>query len=157
VASVGFAILAFAVFGVSLRPTLAMSTWQPQPGELEAVRAIHLPSDSVILANVYTEGFIRAEFGVPGLIDGRAPYTDAGVLVQANELLRRTRAFFADPAAAPFDFHRYGVTQVLVVTQRWTVGSPGRLFPTDADAIERQAGLEKMTETTGFRLYRVIR
>jgi hypothetical protein len=69
-----------------------------QKADAQALRALVLPSGSVVLANAYTEGVIAELLDSSGLLEGRAPYTYPDLLNRANTLLRDGARFYADPA-----------------------------------------------------------
>jgi hypothetical protein len=146
------ATVAFAV--------LAGAAQRPADGRLGALRDLDLGRDSLILANSYTEGYLRSVVGAPGLIEGRAPYTQARLLDRANRLLADARRFFASPRAtrAIPGTGRDGErpTHVLVATDpSWVLGTL-YVLPTDVDALDERRDLRLEQVGDGFRLYRVV-
>lgn len=153
--------VALLVVAVLLAAATAPAVWRlgrlgPSTQRVAEARALSLPPGSLILANSYTDGFLRAGVGTPGLIEGRAPYTEARLLRRANRLLLDAQAFFADPAPDR-RIPGAGVTHVLVATDNaWTLGTPV-VMPTDRKALDRRPDLRLEATGAGFRLYRVRR
>jgi len=132
---IGVVLLAFATPHVLLNGSRQIA----QPATVQDQRRADL-SGGVILSNAYTEGYLPAVFGLPGLLDGRAPYTEAGLLDRANRLRSEARSYFADPDASPFDLEGNGITYVVVTTRSWVLGTP-RWFPADVNALRSRPEL----------------
>jgi hypothetical protein len=160
VATVAFAALAGAAFVHGLDRVDAYAAQRPADGRLGALRDLDLPRDSLILANSYTEGYLRSVVGAPGMIEGRAPYTQARLLDRANRLLGDARRFFASPSATRAipgtGGHGERPTHVLVATDpSWVLGTL-YVLPTDVDALDERRDLRLEQVGDGFRLYRVV-
>lgn len=130
---------------------------EQRPGDevLGALRTRRVAPDDVILTNGYSEGMLTVLTGARGVLDGRAPYTDAPVLARANDLLARASRFFAAPDADDAALPCRGVDYVLVATEAGkTLGMPSAL-PLDAVALDRRDDLALIAAGPGYRLYRV--
>jgi len=132
----------------------ARARQRPLPETLGALRDLGLDENDILLTNVYSEGVVPVMTGARGAIDGRAPYANSKLLARANTLLAGTRAYMAGPATgAPLPCA--GITHLLVATGGWALGSPF-VFPTDFAGLETRPELELVSDSPGFRLYRVI-
>ncbi len=129
---------------------------RPAADRLAVLRGLNLPPRSVVLANSYTEGFLRAVLGARGVVEGRAPYTESRLLERANRSLDEARRFFAAPAT-PGRTIPGDPAYVLAVTDGdWNLGTPF-VMPTDLDALQQRRDLHLLQANPGFRLYRVVR
>jgi len=126
----------------------------PQPEVFASQMRLEL-EPGLALANAYTEGYLPIVFGVPGLLDGRAPYTEAVLLDRANLLLSDAREYFSDPTHVEFDFARYGIRYVIVTDRSWVLGTP-RWFPADVDALRSTPSLSLIENGDGFYLFQVV-
>jgi hypothetical protein len=126
---------------------------QPSDATLTSLRGLHLRPGEIVLSNSYTEGFLRVVLGEPGLLEGRAPYTERGLLFRSNRLLRESQAFFRDPGDRRIPGRH--VRHVLVAVDKgWTTSTP-YVFPTDVNALERRPDLRLEAVGPGYRLYAV--
>jgi hypothetical protein len=130
------------------------STQIAAPGMVTIERSLGL-NDGLILANGYTEGFLPAVFGSPGLLDGRAPYTEASLLDRANTLLARSRAFFDNPLESDLDLQGLGVAYVVVTGQSWSIGTV-RWFEANTFDLDARGDLERVFIGPGLLVYRVV-
>ncbi len=151
-------VLAVAVFIPAARWTSQLDVQQPSRTALGALRDIRLPASALVLTNSYSEGFVPDVTGGRGVLDGRAPYTEAGVLQRVNGQLRRSIHWFAAPSVAgvaqPLPFP--GITHVLISTGTpWALGN-GVAFPTDVAALDARPDLQVARVGPGFKLYRVV-
>jgi len=153
---VGPLLLAVALLGAATVPgTQRFGNLAPRDDRIGALRALRLPPGSLVLANSYTDGFLRANLDTPGLVEGRAPYTEARLLRRAIHLLTEAQAFFADPTGPLPSGGRRRVTHVLVATDTsWNLGTPV-VMPTDLGALDRRPDLRRLGAGPGFVLYRV--
>lgn len=127
---------------------------QPGAASLAALTRLDLPRGSLVLSNGYTEGVLRFAVGSPGLLEGRAPYTEQRLLHRANVLLASATKFFSSPdPSRPIPGH--GVTHLLVATGHgWTLTTP-YVMTTNLDLLDRRPDLTLETVGPGWRLYRV--
>jgi hypothetical protein len=125
-----------------------------RPGRetLAALRDLDLPDDAVVLTNGYSEGLLAVVTGATGVLDGRAPYTDAPLLTRANTLLVQAKGVIDGSGAY---LPCTGITHVLVATDGGrTLGMPAA-FATDLAALDDRADLRLAGEGPNYRLYRV--
>ena len=151
-------VFALAVFVPAARWTASLDIQMPSRESLGSLRDLGLSSDALVLTNSYSEGFVPDVTGGRGLLDGRAPYTESGVLQKVNRRLQASIKWFAAPAshgvAEPLPVP--GVTHVLVSTiTPWDLGA-GVAFPTDVAALDGRSDLYLLRVGPGFRLYSVV-
>lgn len=87
--------------------------WRPAAADREALESVEIPSDAVVVANAYTEGYVHHVTGATVLLEGRAPYTFPDQLDRSLRLLQEAKRFYADPAANSQFLDRYDVDYVL--------------------------------------------
>jgi hypothetical protein len=125
---------------------------RPRRETLAALRDLDLPDDAVVLTNGYSEGLLAVVTGATGVLDGRAPYTDAPLLTRANTLLVQAKGVIDGSGAY---LPCTGITHVLVATDGGrTLGMPAA-FATDLAALDDRADLRLAGEGPNYRLYRV--
>jgi hypothetical protein len=131
--------------------------FSPGREQLEAWASLPLPSDDVVLANGYTEGFIPDVTGAQGLLDGRAPYTFDDQLLRANGLLRAAHAFFNHPHRH-WDFISKNHVSWVAVGQpgSWALGT-GNIWtaPPTVAGLHRCPGLAQVVEDPALSVFRV--
>lgn len=158
VAAVIAVVVALGVGVPAARWTHSLDVQQPSTDALGQLRNLHLPADALVLTNAYSEGYVPVVTGARGALDGRAPYTERGVLERVNGLLRSSVDFFASPSpvdGAPPPLPVEGVTHVLVGTGPWSLGA-GTQFPTDVEGLERRSDLRLVQAGAGFALFEVV-
>jgi len=153
---VGSTVILFGGLWVAALPTASHTarTQQPPEGTLAIERNLRLPN-GIALANAYTEGFLPAMMHVDGLLDGRAPYTDAQLLERANLLLTMSSGFFGDPENAPFPFAAFGVRYVIVANRSWALGT-SRIIRTNSKALRSDASLKPILDNADLTIYEVV-
>jgi hypothetical protein len=128
---------------------------RPSAAELGALRKVREPGD-IVLTNGYSEGLVPVVTGTRGVLDGRAPYTDAPLLDRANTLLARSSRFFRDPLARGAPLPCRGIQYLLVSQDSGrTLGMPSA-FPTDSVGLDQRRDLRLVGTGPGFRVYRVV-
>ncbi len=152
-------VVALGVGIPAARWTHSLDVQQPATATLGQLRNLDLPAGSLVLTNSYSEGYVPVVTGARGVVDGRAPYTERGVLERVNGVLRSSIDFFAHPAppdgAAP-PLPVDGITHVLVGTGPWSLGA-GSQFPTDVAALTHRPDLRLIRSGDGYALYEVVR
>jgi hypothetical protein len=151
-------VLVVVVGFPAARWTRSLHVQQPAVDALGQLRNLHLPADALVLTNVYSEGYVPVVTGGRGVLDGRAPYTERGVLERVNGLLRSSITWFADPAPlgrAQPPLPLPGITHVLVATAPWSLGA-GSQFVTDVEGLRRRADLRLVQAGAGFALFAVV-
>lgn len=128
---------------------------RPPEDRLAVLRTLGLPPRSLVLANSYTEGFLRVVMGARGVVEGRAPYTESRLLDQANRSLDETRRFFAEPDTRGRPVPGDPAYVLAVTDDDWNLGTPF-VMPTDLDALQQRNDLRLERSGPGFRLYRVV-
>lgn len=152
IGAVGLMVVLLLVHGVPDQRRYASQ--QPSAASLAALTQLDLPRGALVLSNAYTEGVLRLAVGAPGLLEGRAPYTERRLLRRANGLLANASEFFASPdPKRPIPGR--GVTHVLVATgPGWTLTTP-YVMPTNLAVLDRRTDLTLEKAGRGWRLYRV--
>lgn len=134
-----------------------MGEKRPTQGDMAALRSLHIPHGSVVLANAYTEGYLRQVTGAEGLLEGRAPYTFPRVLDRANQLLEGARTYFHRPRANSDFLAEHDVRYVIVSKPAsWSLAS-GSVFRgrPPLRRLESSPGLTRVLTRPGFLVYRV--
>ena len=96
---------------------------------MSALQRLGLSSDSVVLTNAYTEGYVAQVMGATGLLDGRAPYTYPTVLTRANRLLREAKTFYRAPVTTSTSWTENHVSYVVVARAAPTRSLPPTSSP----------------------------
>jgi hypothetical protein len=139
--------------GVSASTVWGIRTWQPSRSALSGLRSIDLPPNSLVVTNAFSEGFVPAVLGRPGITDGRGPYLEGEQLLRrATRILDEAHQFFARPAERWPALRNRGVTHVLVGTKDRMFGT-SQLFPVDMNALTALPDLRLVKRGDGFLLY----
>lgn len=153
------AVVVVLAIGVpAARWTMSLDVQEPAVATLGQLRNLRLPAGALVLTNVYSEGYVPVVVGARGVLDGRAPYTERGVLERVNGLLKTSISWFAHPApidAPPPPLPVPGITHVLVATGPWALGA-GVQFPTDIEGLRRRPDLRLLRVGEGFALFAVV-
>jgi hypothetical protein len=128
---------------------------RPPADRLAVLRDLGLPPRSMVLANSYTEGFLRVVMGARGVVEGRAPYTEPRLLDRTNRSLEEARRFFADPSSPGRKIPDHPAYVFAVTDDDWNLGTPF-VMPTDFDGLQQRTDLRLVRMGPGFRLYRVV-
>ncbi len=128
---------------------------RPTAERLAVLRDLGLPPGSLVLANSYTEGFLRVVLGARGVVEGRAPYTEKHLLNEANRSLDETRRFFAEPDTPGRPIPGDPAYVLAVTDDDWNLGTPF-VMATDLDGLQQRRDLRLVRSEPGFRLYRVV-
>jgi hypothetical protein len=155
VASALLVVLGACALGQGLERIDMFTDQRPDADRLAVLRDLGLPADSLVLANSYTEGFLRVVLGSRGVIEGRAPYTESRLLADANTSLDETRRFFAAPTTPGLPIPGDPEYVLAVTDDDWNLGTP-YVMPTDLDALNGRADLRLVRDGPGFRVYRVV-
>lgn len=147
--------LTVTLWWFSVDPTRAQRERQPSQATLRSLRALDLAPGGTVLTNTYTQGFIRYNLRANGLLDGRAPYLEARLLVRSNRILVATGQYMREPALHPFPFTKYDVKYVLAGTAPSALGNP-IAFPTDIGKLRLDTNLKVVREGPGYTLFRVV-
>lgn len=131
------ALLAAAAFDISERGLGEM----PLRPAMSQLRSLDL--SGVALANGYTEGFLATNLGLQGVLEGRAPYTDAALLDRTTISLEKAQEFFANPRDSTFDTSPYDI--LIAATQPWAMGSANP-FPVDVAGFRATPGFTVVAE-----------
>jgi hypothetical protein len=150
----GVVLVSLALWGRAVPVTRRVTGNQQPPANVLTFERNTPLAPGIALANAYTEGYLPVVFGVPGLLDGRAPYTEASLLTRANTLRADARAFFADPLGHPFDFAAYDVRYVIVGKGVWALGT-SRWFPADEDTLAGLPALRLLARGPRYDVYEV--
>jgi hypothetical protein len=127
---------------------------RPEADRLAILRTLDRPAGSMVLANSYTEGFLRVVLGLRGVLEGRAPYTESRLLNHANASLGEARRFFAAPGTPGRRIPGRPDYVLAVTDSDWNLGTP-YVLPTDLAALHERPDLVLERAGPGFRLYRV--
>lgn len=128
---------------------------RPPADRLAVLRSLNLPPRSMVLANSYTEGFLRVVLGARGVVEGRAPYTESRLLDRTNGLLEQARRFFAHPDSPGRKIPDHPAYVLAITDDSWNLGTPF-VMPTDLDGLQQRKDLRLERASPGFRLYRVV-
>jgi hypothetical protein len=148
---IGWATVAVLVWLRALPPAAHFRRFQPTPGQMaEAQKAAGFMGPRArVLTNGYSEGYVPAVFRAEGLLDGRAPYTDAPLLSRATKLLTSARDFYASPGQHRVFLDEEHVDYVVAGKGPWRLGFEA-VFPANLRALRRMRGSRVVMETTGF-------
>ena len=136
--SMGMVALALAVGLVSsVQRTQDAADWRPTSADREALESLDIPADAVVLANAYTEGYLRHATGARPLLEGRAPYTFPDQLSRAVDLLQGAREFYRDPSGG-LDFLDEQDVEYVVVAR------PGSFAITSEHLLDDGTGLARL-------------
>ena len=118
--------------------------WAPSATDRAALESVDIPTDAVVLANAYTEGYLHHVTGATALLEGRAPYTFPDQLDRSLRLLQEAKRFYAEPAANPGFLDRHDVDYVLH-------SEPDSFSVTSANTFDDAAGADELRSVPGLR------
>ena len=126
---------------------------------MRALERLDLPSDAVVLTNAYTEGYVAEVMGATGLLEGRAPYTDAMVLNRANRLLREAKTFYRRPCHNAEFLAENDVSYVVVAKRGSFALATPNVFARNVppQRLGNCPGLTPVLTTSDLRVYKVDR
>ncbi len=130
--------------------------WAPAAADRAALESVDMPSDAVVLANGYTEGYLAHVTGATALLEGRAPYTFPDQLDRSLRLLQDAKRFYADPAGSSELLDRHGVDYVLLSEPESFSVTSANTFDDTVTAEELRAvpGLEEVVSSEGLVVLR---